>query len=61
MFDPGGGPGNGHGGECVERSRMVKQTNYSRGYYAESRAVKALEAEGFIAVRTAGSHGPWKR
>ena len=38
---------------------MARQTNYNRGYYAESKAVKELEAEGFVAVRTAGSHSPW--
>ena len=38
---------------------MARQTNYNRGYYAESKAVKELEAEGFVAVRSAGSHSPW--
>ena len=38
---------------------MARQTNYARGYKVELKIVKELEAEGFIAIRTAGSHSPW--
>lgn len=33
-------------------------TNYEQGRAAEYAAIRALEKEGFIAIRTAGSHSP---
>lgn len=33
-------------------------TNYSRGYSAENKCVNELKANGWVAMRTAGSHGP---
>ena len=34
-------------------------TNYQRGRSAEYKAVKELQAAGYIATRSAGSHGLW--
>ncbi|MDK2887927.1 MAG: holliday junction resolvase Hjr [Thermoanaerobacter sp.] len=34
-------------------------TNYRRGYLAERKAVKVLEAAGYVVARTAGSHSPF--
>jgi len=34
-------------------------TNYRRGAETERRIVEILEAAGYWAYRTAGSHGPW--
>lgn len=34
-------------------------TNYKRGYAAERRAVEELVREGYFAVRSAGSKGPF--
>ncbi len=34
-------------------------TNYRRGAAAEYKCVAALEAAGYVAQRSAGSHGPW--
>jgi len=34
-------------------------TNYRRGYVAERKAVKVLEAAGYVVARTAGSHSPF--
>lgn len=34
-------------------------SNYNRGRRAEYRAIKDLEAAGYIATRSAGSHGIW--
>jgi len=34
-------------------------TNYKRGRETEYKIVKIMEEAGYIALRTAGSHGPW--
>ncbi len=34
-------------------------TNYRRGVETERRIVEILESAGYVAQRSAGSHGPW--
>ncbi len=34
-------------------------TNYRRGVATEYKCIEVLEAAGYVAQRSAGSHGPW--
>ena len=34
-------------------------TNYRRGAFVERKCIEVLEADGYICVRSAGSHSPW--